>query len=314
MSNKKWGESFLKTGLPLEHLTVMSFTSLGWQCDLHYEYERNNRDGEATWFELDMIAYSPSKDVDGLRFLVECKYHDASRFWFFMPCVTTSHTAQYGALEAGNTVETNNRVFMYFPFQALVAPKSSSALELAPKSVWGVVVGSDGSKQENAIYTAIQQLANGFVPYSLDRFFTFTTNWPTALVPLIVTNAKIFRLRPEVSDLDRIRKSSSPSEIADEINWTWCYFAPQKELLLQNLRQIDNVSAKYKIGHYKAINEQITELWSAPSWVVVANINALKSTVQTIHKHFLLLKKDYRYSKTLTRIMNRKVKEARLRK
>ncbi len=73
MANK-WGESFLKSGLPLEHLTLMIFNSFGWDCEPKYEYRRLNREGDSSWFELDLIAYSPySKKNGNLEFLVECK-------------------------------------------------------------------------------------------------------------------------------------------------------------------------------------------------------------------------------------------------
>jgi hypothetical protein len=47
MSSQKWGESFLKSGLPLEHLTLLALKSIGWTCELHSEYLRVNREGAA---------------------------------------------------------------------------------------------------------------------------------------------------------------------------------------------------------------------------------------------------------------------------
>ena len=44
MSGQKWGESFLKSGLPLEHLTFLALKSIGWTCELHSEYLRVNRE------------------------------------------------------------------------------------------------------------------------------------------------------------------------------------------------------------------------------------------------------------------------------
>lgn len=59
MSGQKWGESFLKSGLLLEHLTLLALKSIGWTCELHYEYRRLNREGELKWFEHDVVAYRP---------------------------------------------------------------------------------------------------------------------------------------------------------------------------------------------------------------------------------------------------------------
>ncbi len=308
MATSKWGESFLKSGLPLEHLAIMTFSSLGWDCSPHYDYLRKNREGRDVWFEIDVVAYSPIQYSDDLRLLVECKYHDTSRFWFFLPCVTSSHTALYHALEAVDTVETNDRVFHYAPVPALSNPQSPSALGLAPKSLWGVVVGADGTKQENAIETALHQLAYAFVPYALENHYNLTTNRPTALLPVIVTNAKIFRLKPEITDLEKIREASSPAEVAEALDWTWCYYAPNGALLDHNLDLIDNHDKEKKIKKYSLIENQLVELWASPSWIAVINIDALPSAIETIYEHFLSLTKDYRHMRLLTKIMNQRRK------
>ena len=60
MSKGKWGESFLKSGLPLEHLTLVTFKSLGWHCRTHIEYSRLNREKEEAWFEFDLEASGPN--------------------------------------------------------------------------------------------------------------------------------------------------------------------------------------------------------------------------------------------------------------
>jgi hypothetical protein len=116
MSGQKWGESFLKSGLPLEHLTLLALKSIGWTCELHSEYLRANREGQLKWFEHDVIAYSPDGD---LELLVECKYHDESRFWFFLPCETEDHLAQYGALSAGENLYVDSAVLHSAPYEVL---------------------------------------------------------------------------------------------------------------------------------------------------------------------------------------------------
>jgi hypothetical protein len=44
MSKRKWGESFLKSGLPLEHLTHVTFHGLNWNSYPRPEYSRPNRE------------------------------------------------------------------------------------------------------------------------------------------------------------------------------------------------------------------------------------------------------------------------------
>lgn len=305
MTNQKWGESFLKSGLPLEHLTVMTFESMGWFCNLHYEYLRQNREGETNWFELDIEAFSPDDDNGDLRFLIECKYNDLSKYWFFLPCETASHTSQYDALSAGAVVESNQRALNFAPYEVFVEPLSPSILTLAPKSVWVVVVSQDGAKQENTIHTAINQLAYGFVPYSLDNLYRLTRNYPTALIPMIITNAKIFRLKPTVVNLDIVREASSPTDIADELDWTWCYHAPPHELLGYNMDLIESHNKEYDLENYSTINDKLLELWQSPTWIAVVNINSLANAAQSIYRHFLDLRKDFGFSASFEEIMSK---------
>ena len=292
MSKGKWGESFLKSGLPLEHLTLMTFRSLGWFCDTHIEYERKNREGDSAWFELDMKAsYRTNNKNTELSFLVECKYHDLSRFWVFLP-------------HEKSRWHFDDRVLNIGPLQTLAKPRSSTFLEFALTSSRGIVVAEDGSKQDNAVYTAIQQLANGFVPICMSTMFGYNIDFhnvieghdfqlhSTALIPMIVTNAKIYRLKPAVTDLDIIRKASSPKEIADEIPWTWCYFDPSGSQLSNNCVSIDKHEEKEKalIYRYPQVKNSLPEFADRPNWILVTNIISLQSVIKTISSNFMNLR------------------------
>lgn len=293
MSEGKWGESFLKSGLPLEHLTLMTFRSLGWFCDTHIECERKNREGVNTCFELDLKAsyHKNNKDTE-LSFLVECKYHDLSRFWFFLP-----H-------EEKSRWHFDDRVLNIGPLQTLAKPRSSTFLELAPTSSWGTVVAEDGSKQKDAVDKAIQQLTNGFVPICMSTMFDYNIDFhnvregydfqlcSTALIPMIVTNAKIYRLKSTVTDLDIIRNASSPKEIADEILWTWCYFDPSMSQLENNYVSIDKHEKKEKelIDRYPQVKNSLSEFADRPNWILITNIINLQSVIETISSNFMNLR------------------------
>ena len=287
MARKKWGESFLKSGLPLEHVTLVTFRSSGFDCYPNVEYSRQNETGQEAWFELDLCAISHrnNKDTD-LSFLVECKYHDLNRFWFFLPCETERWCF-------------NDRVFNCAPFQTLTGPLSKSALKLSPLSWRGIVVSKDGTKQDNAVHTAIQQLANAFTPHSLSWLFghrlavkTLAQASSSALVPMIVTNADIFRLRPKMTDLDSIRDATAPTTVADQLEWTLCYHDPPMDLYLRNSDAIQqHKKREEKMIERFPVVENRFELWpSRPNWIVVVNIKHLESTVQCIQDHFMSLK------------------------
>jgi hypothetical protein len=207
MSSKHWGESFLKSGLPLEHLTLTTLNALGWSCEPKWEYRRVNRDSEMSYFEIDLVAHGPDDDRGNLVLLTECKYHDEQRFWFFLPCCTVDHQSQYGAMSAGQDLEADAEVVHYGPYVPLKYPERHTLLKLAPQSVWGVTVSQSGQREENVIQTALEQLAHAYVPFCLERLYHFCASWPTAVVPAVVTTAKLFRLRPELQTLDKIRAS-----------------------------------------------------------------------------------------------------------
>ncbi|MEI6430307.1 MAG: hypothetical protein WCO45_18280 [Pseudanabaena sp. ELA607] len=290
MSKGKWGESFLKSGLPLEHLTLATFKSMGWICSPSIEVERPNREGQQTWFELDLEAHSPFENQDTtLSFLVECKYHDASRFWFFLP-----HEPERWGF--------NDRFFNCGPIQTLAEPRNDkSALKLIQASTGGIVVSEDGTKQDNAVHTAIQQIANAFVPICLSEMYDYLLldededeeYYPAAVakVPMIVTNATLFRLKENVTDLDAIRNALTPHEVADEIPWTWHYFDPSMSLLKQNNDAIKlHISTQaefvYRFPHVK---QRIWQLCERPNWIAIVNINQLSSVITEISDLFMSL-------------------------
>lgn len=296
MSRGRWGESFLKSGLPLEHLTQVTFRSMDWDSIPQPEFSRSNRNSQQDWFELDLFAAAPKlNEGTELSVLVECKYHDLSRFWFFLPHHSTGRWL------------FDDRALNCGPYSTLAKPHEDTLLKLAPLSSGGIVVAEDGTKQENAVYTAVQQIVNGFVPCCLGRMFSYNLDFHnladpaeelnfmpdmTALVPMIVTNATLYRLKPQVTDLDSIRNATSPSEIADEVDWTWYYHDVPMSLWNQNNAAIA-VHIKEEaelIYRFPRVEGVLHEFADRPNWIAVVNIKALKEATTTILAQFLKIK------------------------
>jgi len=242
MAGGKWGESFLKSGFPLEHLVLVIFKNLQWDCHPNFEYTRLNREKHEEWFEVDLVAKCPRfNETTQLSMLLECKYHDPSRYWFFLP-----H-------ESSGRWLFDDRALNCAPYQTLRHPRANTILREAPLSSHAIVVAQDGAKQDNAAHTAIQQVVNGFVPCALDWAFGYNIDYTNvmdprdelrfepgvdALIPVVVTNADLFRLRPEIKDLDVIRKASGPPDVAESVGWTWCYHDVPSRLADQNMEAI----------------------------------------------------------------------------
>jgi hypothetical protein len=309
MTGGKWGESFLKSGMPLEHLALLALQSIDWTCELHVEYRRLNRDGELKWFEHDVIAYSPESEEGTLQLLMECKYHDESRFWFFLPCETEDHLAQYGALSAGEDLYEDSAVIHCAPYEMLREPKRRALLPLALQCVWGVTVSNDGTRQDNAVEAATKQLAFGFVPFCLESFYGFNRSSAVGALAVIVTSARLFRLRPDIRSLEKVRSARAPDEVAEEVSWLWYYHAPSGDLLSDNMDAIDGYKSGNRFARRKAVADQLLALWSFPHWIAVANIEALATAVQTIYRQFLTLPKDFSGDRLIARIWKERAAE-----
>jgi hypothetical protein len=252
-----------------------------------------NRDKELKWFEHDVIAYSPDSSKGDLQLLIECKYHDESRFWFFLPCEIEDLLAQYSALSAGENLHTDAAVLHSAPYELLSQPSAETLLRLAPKCVWGVTVSQDGARQPNTVEEAAKQLGFGFVPFCLENFYEFNRSSAVCILPVIVTSARLFRLRSEITTLGTIRAANAPADIADELPWLWYYHAPNGELLGHNLAEVDAYKKRNRYARRKTIANQLAALWSFPHWIAVINITALPMAVDVLYQQFLSLAKNF---------------------
>lgn len=282
MSKAKWGESFLKTGVPFEHLTLMTLNSAGWLCELHHEYRRPSFKDEDRTFEIDLVALQRLGHRPGLCLIIECKYHDEERFWFFLPSINADHLSSFG-LGSSENLEADERVLFFVPLNPLAGEPSSSMLPLAPKSFWGTVVSRTGQKQENTVHAALSQVAYAMAPIALDLF---DAPAPTAILPVVVTSAKLYRLRPGVVDLNIIREARAPSDIADELPWTWCYQAMDDGLSLHNLLAARKRFKKGLFSDMHEVDKQLGDIYKFPRWVAVINISHLAGTLEQISKCF----------------------------
>ncbi|HEV2501308.1 MAG TPA: hypothetical protein VGY31_17180 [Terriglobia bacterium] len=299
MTTRKWGEAFLKTGLPLEHITITILIALGWQCEPRYEYSRINQKGEPTYFEIDLIGYAPRDSEGEFNLLIECKYHDEQRFWFFLPCTTEDHLGQYGALSAGGDLETDENVLHYGPYDPLLEKNRKSLISLAPKSLWGANISRHGAREANSVKDATDQLGFGFVPFCLDRLYSFCKYTPEAVVPAIITTARLFRLRPDIRGIEALRQATGPEYIADELPWLWCYYAPRSELLDYNNSEIERWREQHRKVRFRGLDDQLASLWSGPHWIMVVNAGSLAEAATAVHMAFIALPKDFRRNRGL---------------
>jgi hypothetical protein len=171
----------------------------------------------------------------------------------------------------------------------------------------GIVVSEDGTKQDNnAVQIGVDQLVNAFIPYSLFHMFSYNIDYrnviepedelrfiptATALVPMIVTNAHLYRLKPEVADLDAIRNATEPSEIAEEVEWTWYYFDLPFRIIEQNRKVIDAhlENEPELVYRFPGVADRMVDFAFRPNWIAVVNIKALQNVANLLQQKFLIL-------------------------
>jgi hypothetical protein len=311
MSTKKWGETFLKTGLPLEHVTLTALTGAGWQCEPKWEYRRENRDRESVWFKVDLIAHGPPSDAGSITILTECKYHDQQRFWVFLPC-SDSALAQRGAPSAGGDPESDREVVHHGPYEPLIEPNEHTMIGLAPRAMWGVTVSRAGVREEYSVYHALEQLSHAYVPFCLDRAYNLCHHDPEAIVSAVVTSAKLFRLKAWANAIEEIRRAGSAHEIAEEVPALWCYHPPSGALLDDNSEQIDTWRARPRhVQTFAGLDDRLAALWSGPRWFLIVNVEHVAEVYGWVQSTYASLPKNFARSKMLCQLIEKGAKKAR---
>jgi len=298
-SKKKWGESFLKSGAPLEYLAFAKMESLGFETYQNVEYERKITDGKSKVFSIDIQADKQLKNGINLELLIECKYHDPSKLWMFIPF-------PYDYMRAGWCCDRH--ILNNGPIEFLRHPNKRNFINLGQRASWNIVVSKDGVRQENQIYEGISQLVYALFPLATFRLFHW--NWMTltyplrgSILPILVTNEELFLLKSNINDLNIIREANKPEEIANTIPWLFCkvnqnfttidynYSVLQKLLSYDKDIIIDfdkNIKIVRKI---EKIELDCMETYiNRPQWVIIVNINALDQMVHLIEDYISSLK------------------------
>jgi len=110
-----------------------------------------------------------------------------------------------------------------------------------------------------------------------------------------VTNAALFRLKPEIKDLDIIRKASGPPDVADSVAWTWCYHEVPARLRAQNLEMIrKHIGAVPELVYrFPSLEDAIYDYANRPNWIAVVNIRSLEAFIRCVTNVFAKIKTQH---------------------
>jgi hypothetical protein len=213
MSKRTWKDHLLSSGLPLEYSVARILERLSSWEPGEFRYERKDPEGVSRVFSIDV--HSSHIDVKRnfwLETLVECKYrHDGTK-WVFTP---REYDPLFGQDLKGVFVTLDQCCADRQLNRDLVAefrthyPLCGKGVELLPDDT-----------NRKTIEQAVQQLRHAVVAKALDAIvhqLDELLGSPTPLfvvVPIIVTTAELWRLRPGTT-IEDVRKANEIQSIGD---------------------------------------------------------------------------------------------------
>ena len=289
--SKNWKDHLLSSGLPLEQSVIGVLQTLGIDRPREFRYERVNEQGVLTGFSIDVFASQMYDHCLVLELLIECKHrHDGVR-WVFIP----DDFAEYWGPSfedafvildnlCGPTVDRDALNRHEGIYQLCYKGTEILEKDANPKSIEQCIQQLRYAVLENSIDTLRTQVDED---YPLDHAFV--------QVPIIVTTAELWRLRPDVT-LDKIRAADDLPNVADQMDVIILHDPPDKtfqtfarrrfnERISDSERDAIETDLKGKTRHnfYSWVNTFST---SSPSMFVVIHYSRFESAMKNVFGFF----------------------------
>jgi hypothetical protein len=297
MSAKKWKDLFLSSGVPLEYSVAQIFEELGsWRVE-EFSYERKNEDGASQIFSVDVhSAYNSRKHDVRLDILAECKYRYDGTKWIFTPSETHHHEAMWGvdfsplflALDECSVDRKVDRDFLGRFGQDY--PLCKNGIEILPEDT-----------NPKTIEQAIRQLRYAVVAMGLRRIdhqrYILSIREPSpifVIVPVIVTTAELWRLKPGTT-VENVRRAESIDEVAHHHDAVVLWKKPDESDVKQATSAFRNNFTDADLEKLRTlVKEQFPDgltqfmnyLANRPSLFLVAQYSTLRSTVKSLYELF----------------------------
>lgn len=210
MSNQKWKDYFLKSGVPLEFEIKKILDK--YECFTKYDesYLRENELNVETEFSYDINSVS-IKDQNFFELMIECKYRDKSTNWIFLPESTKSDKrslANNSVLHPNDYFTFENK-FHFNPFQMpYLAESCNKGIEITthgqnPKSITQAISQLSYAMSENFLNTIIHHLESNDGCEDNIHYH----------IPIIVTTANLYLLNDNVT-IKSIKDCDTLDEVA----------------------------------------------------------------------------------------------------
>ncbi len=194
--NKKWKNTLLGSGLPLEYLVANKLEKLDIYVTGEYSFWRPNENRVNTEFSVDLLASRFFEQTEGkedfwgeLHFLIECKYNYPGVKWIFSP-FPQEHELIVGFI---NT-------FQDFTVTRINKESLISFDGILDYCLKGIELHEDGVNSQSII-RGINQLRYGSVQLSRNFIAGQVGSWHDSelhiefLCPILITTASLFVLK-----------------------------------------------------------------------------------------------------------------------
>jgi hypothetical protein len=218
MSKKVWKDHFLSSGVPLEYSVAQIFEELGsWRAE-EFSYERKNEEGIPQIFSVDIRSTRIERNSDiWLENLVECKYRHDDTKWLFTPSSSLDYEARWGT-DLSALFVTLDQCCADREIDRDSLGKFGQSYPMCEK---GIELLRDDANPKS-IEQALRQLRYAVTAKALDAIrhqliMSKTDGAAThifVIVPIIVTTAELWRLRPGTT-VESIRYASEIVEVAE---------------------------------------------------------------------------------------------------
>lgn len=205
---RSWKDLLLSSGLPLEYSVGRLLAGISSWTASEYKYRRTSEDGSDKIFSVDVAStHINARDDVWLEMLVECKYRHDGTNWVFVPLESRNNDSAIISIDQCSDVGSISAKSLH----DVLSPFSlcSKGVELLDKDA-----------NPKSIEQALQQLRYGVAPKVVDALNHQAGHWLGSispvflLVPVVVTTAALWRMRPDTS-VEDVRAATEIADVCD---------------------------------------------------------------------------------------------------
>lgn len=298
-SSRKWKSRFLSSSIPLEYETAKILSNLGLSVSYDYSYFRKegneNKEFSVDLKGLGFIPLDDENEVDAcVEILVECKYREDGKKWFFLPEIAVSEVSERTSgnavcsITSFSTKEVNKESIYAFEDQFAFSLKGTE------------INFHTGDVFDKDLRHGILQLKYA-MPYLLSSAISNNLSWhledaiPHFIFPILVTNAELYLLKEEFS-IERLKKCEDIEEIADKVPYL-TYFSDYSPDFAEHHKRIfrnfyDDFKENESLLYFEKYQEQkkhpVYGIYDSPMRMCEELQCSYQGIIRTYYSHFII--------------------------